>query len=81
MAVNASCPGVSGNVLTTFVIGWYAPMCCVIPPASVVTTEVWIVEQRRLAADVAHDRDDRRPRGVSSPRLKTSGSESSSSRA
>ena len=40
-------------------------MCCVIPPASVSTTDGLAdrVEQRRLAVvDVAHDRDDRRPR-------------------
>ena len=42
---------------------WYAPMCCVIPPASVSTTAVWRIasSRRRLAVvDVAHDRDDRR---------------------
>ena len=41
IAVNASWPGVSRKVIfrpSTSV--WYAPMCCVIPPASVSTTAV-----------------------------------------
>ena len=41
-------------------------MCCVIPPASVSTTDGLAdrVEQRRLAVvDVTHDRDDRRAGG------------------
>ena len=41
MAVNASWPGVSRNVILPAVeSAWYAPMCCVIPPASVSTTRV-----------------------------------------
>ena len=39
MAVNASCPGVSKKVImrpSTFTV--YAPMCCVIPPASLSMT-------------------------------------------
>ena len=40
MAVNASWPGVSRNViLRPSCWAWYAPMCCVMPPASVSTTE------------------------------------------
>ncbi len=39
MAVNASWPGVSRNVtLRPPASTWYAPMCCVMPPASVSTT-------------------------------------------
>ena len=39
MAVNASWPGVSRKVtLRPSTPTWYAPMCCVIPPASVSTT-------------------------------------------
>ena len=39
MAVNASWPGVSRNVTLRPSTGtWYAPMCWVIPPASVSTT-------------------------------------------
>ena len=40
MAVNASWPGVSRNVtcLPFGVVTWYAPMCCVMPPASPATT-------------------------------------------
>ena len=39
MAVNASWPGVSRNVIRRpSTSAWYAPMCCVIPPASVSTT-------------------------------------------
>ena len=35
IAVNASCPGVSKKVITPRGVStWYAPMCCVIPPAS-----------------------------------------------
>ena len=44
---------------------WYAPMCCVMPPASPATTFAFAdaVEQRGLAVvDVTHDGDDRRPR-------------------
>ena len=41
MAVNASWPGVSRNVIfRPLTSTWYAPMCCVIPPASVATTRV-----------------------------------------
>ena len=40
IAVNASWPGVSRNViLRPLCSTWYAPMCCVIPPASVSTTD------------------------------------------
>ena len=63
ISVNASWPGVSrkttGRLLT---VTWYAPMCCVMPPASRSATFVVAdgVEQRRLAVvDVAHDGDDR----------------------
>ena len=40
MAVNASWPGVSRNVISLPFgsVTWYAPMCCVIPPASPATT-------------------------------------------
>ena len=39
ISVNASWPGVSMKViLRPFWSTWYAPMCCVIPPASVSTT-------------------------------------------
>ena len=40
MAVNASWPGVSRKVtcLPLGVVTWYAPMCCVMPPASPATT-------------------------------------------
>ena len=42
IAVNASWPGVSRNViLRPLTSTWYAPMCCVMPPASVATTRVW----------------------------------------
>ena len=42
MAVNASWPGVSRNVIfRPSTSAWYAPMCCVIPPASVSTTAAW----------------------------------------
>ena len=41
IAVNASWPGVSRNVMRRPLwSAWYAPMCCVIPPASVETTRV-----------------------------------------
>ena len=41
MAVNASWPGVSRNVMRRPPAStWYAPMCCVMPPASVSTTDV-----------------------------------------
>ena len=41
IAVNASWPGVSRNVIfRPLTSTWYAPMCCVIPPASVSTTRV-----------------------------------------
>ena len=66
IAVNASWPGVSRNVITPFfVCTWYAPMCCVMPPASPLATRVRriVIEQRRLAVvDVTHHGDDRRPR-------------------
>ncbi len=39
IAVNASWPGVSMNVIgRSFLTTWYAPMCCVMPPASPATT-------------------------------------------
>ncbi len=48
MAVNASWPGVSRNVtLRPLTSTWYAPMCCVIPPASVSTTAVWRIASSR----------------------------------
>ena len=41
IAVNASWPGVSRKVsFLPSTSAWYAPMCCVIPPASVSTTDV-----------------------------------------
>ena len=40
MAVKASWPGVSRKVMRRpSTSAWYAPMCCVIPPASVSTTD------------------------------------------
>ena len=46
MAVNASWPGVSMNVTgVPLCTTWYAPMCCVMPPASLATTFV-----RRMAS-------------------------------
>ncbi len=66
IAVNASWPGVSRNVIRRPLCStWYAPMCCVMPPASVSTTDGLAdrVEERRLAVvDVAHDRDHGRTR-------------------
>ena len=44
MLVNASCPGVSKNVISlplTFTL--YAPICCVIPPASPSITFVLLI--------------------------------------
>ncbi len=39
MAVNAAWPGVSMNVMMPRgVVTWYAPMCCVMPPASPAAT-------------------------------------------
>ncbi len=63
MAVNASWPGVSMNVMSLpSRSAWYAPMCWVMPPASP-DNHVGLadlVEQQRLAVvDVAHHRDDR----------------------
>ena len=47
MAVNASWPGVSRKVtLRPSTSTWYAPMCCVIPPASVSTTAVSRIASR-----------------------------------
>ena len=41
IAVNAAWPGVSMNVIWPFgVCTWYAPMCCVMPPASPAATLV-----------------------------------------
>ena len=64
ISVNASWPGVSRNTMLRplAVVTWYAPMCCVMPPASRSATRVVAdgVEQCRLAViDVAHDGDDR----------------------
>ena len=60
IAVNASWPGVSMNVIGwPLCTAWYAPMCWVMPPASPATTLAWRmrVEQRGLAVvDVAHAR-------------------------
>ena len=45
--VNASCPGVSRKVIgLSFTITWYAPMCWVIPPASVEVTSEWRIASR-----------------------------------
>ena len=67
IAVNASWPGVSRNVTRRSPTStWYAPMCCVMPPASRRDDGGLAdrVEQRRLAVvDVTHDRDDGRARG------------------
>ncbi len=42
IAVNASWPGVSRKVTTPFVVFTeYAPMCCVMPPASPAATLAW----------------------------------------
>ena len=49
MAVNASWPGVSRNVMRRpWTVVWYAPMCCVIPPASVATTAVSRIASRSV---------------------------------
>ena len=49
MAVNASWPGVSRNVIRRpSTSAWYAPMCCVIPPASVSTTDVSRIASRSV---------------------------------
>ena len=48
IAVNASCPGVSRNVIfcpLTFTV--YAPICCVMPPASLSVTFVLRIASRR----------------------------------
>ena len=43
IAVNASCPGVSKNVISlSFTFTLYAPICCVIPPASPSITFVFL---------------------------------------
>ena len=64
--VKASWPGVSRKtIFRPFFSTWYAPMCCVMPPASP-AGDVGLadgVEQRGLAVvDVAHDGDDRTAR-------------------
>ena len=47
MAVNASCPGVSRNVISPFSrCTWYAPICCVMPPASPAATFVFLMASR-----------------------------------
>ena len=66
IAVNASWPGVSMNVISRSPTwAWYAPMCCVMP-AELPGDDVGLadrVQQLGLAVvDVAHDRHDRRPR-------------------
>ena len=49
MAVKASWPGVSRKVsLRLLCCTWYAPMCCVIPPASVSTTAVLRIASRSV---------------------------------
>ena len=49
MAVNASWPGVSRNVMRLpSTSAWYAPMCCVIPPASVSTTDASRIASRSV---------------------------------
>ena len=66
ISVNASWPGVSRNTTRRPLTSTeYAPMCCVMPPASRSATFVvrMRVEQRGLAVvDVAHDGDHRRAR-------------------
>ena len=48
IAVNASCPGVSRNVMfSPLIVATYAPMCCVIPPASRSITFVLRIASRR----------------------------------
>ena len=47
IAVNASWPGVSMNVISrSFQWIWYAPMCCVIPPNSPETTSAWRIASK-----------------------------------
>ena len=48
IAVNASCPGVSRKVIS-FPFTWtrYAPICCVIPPASPTVTFAWRIASSR----------------------------------
>ncbi len=49
MAVNASWPGVSMNVIIRSPrCAWYAPMCCVMPPNSPATTSVSRIASRSL---------------------------------
>ena len=45
MEVNAACPGVSRKLMISprFVSTWYAPICCVIPPASPAVTLVSLI--------------------------------------
>src|SRR5262249_79996 len=64
MAVKASWPGVSRKVtLRPCTSTVWAPMCCVMPPASPAATSVERIEQRRLpGVDVSHHGDDRRAR-------------------
>ena len=47
MAVNASWPGVSRKVISLpLTLTWYAPMCWVMPPASVEVTSEWRIASR-----------------------------------
>ena len=47
IAVNASCPGVSKKVISlSFTFTLYAPICCVIPPASPSITFVLLIASR-----------------------------------
>ena len=50
ISVKASWPGVSRNVIRrpSGSATWYAPMCCVIPPASWAATSEWRIQSRRL---------------------------------
>ena len=47
IAVNASCPGVSRKVIgSPLIFTIYAPICCVIPPASLLVTFVFLIASR-----------------------------------
>ena len=49
MSVNASWPGVSRNtMLRLLIVTWYAPMCCVMPPASRSATRASRMASSRL---------------------------------
>ena len=46
---NAACPGVSINVNLPFEVSTsYAPICCVIPPASPSTTLVFLIKSNKV---------------------------------